>query len=68
MTQYRLQRDALEGVIAAPDLPGALRVYSIHLTHLAAAMRGPQVDAILDIHRRAPAEGGAWTGPPTGSL
>ena len=67
VAQYSLQRVALEGVIAAPGLPGALRVYSIHLTHLADATRGPQVDAILDIHRRAPAEGGAWTGPPTGS-
>jgi endonuclease/exonuclease/phosphatase family metal-dependent hydrolase len=67
VTQYSLQRIALEGVIAVPGPTGALRVYSIHLTHLADATRGPQVDTILDIHRRAPAEGGAWTGPPAGS-
>jgi endonuclease/exonuclease/phosphatase family metal-dependent hydrolase len=58
--QYSLQRVALEGVIATPA--GPVRVYSIHLTHLADATRSPQVDAILDIHRRAPAEGGAWCG------
>ena len=67
VAQYSLQRVALEGVIAVPNPTGALRVYSIHLTHLADATRGPQVDAILDIHRRAPTEGGAWTGPRTGS-
>jgi endonuclease/exonuclease/phosphatase family metal-dependent hydrolase len=58
--QYSLQRVALEGVIATGQ--GPVRVYSIHLTHLADATRSPQVDAILDVHRRAPAEGGAWCG------
>jgi endonuclease/exonuclease/phosphatase family metal-dependent hydrolase len=58
--QYSLQRVALEGVIGTAA--GPVRVYSIHLTHLADATRSPQVDAILDIHRRAPAEGGAWCG------
>lgn len=67
VAQHSLQRVALESVIAVPGTTGALRVYSIHLTHLADATRGPQVDAILDIHRRAPAEGGAWTGSQTGS-
>jgi endonuclease/exonuclease/phosphatase family metal-dependent hydrolase len=60
VVQYSLQRVALEGVIATGC--GAVRVYSIHLTHLADATRSPQVDAILDIHRRAPVEGGAWCG------
>ena len=61
--QHSLQRVALEGVISGGSGgSGPVRVYSIHLTHLADATRGPQVDAILDIHRRAPAEGGAWCG------
>jgi endonuclease/exonuclease/phosphatase family metal-dependent hydrolase len=61
--QHSLQRVALEGVISRGSGGSApVRVYSIHLTHLADATRGPQVDAILDIHRRAPAEGGAWCG------
>ena len=67
VAQYSLQRVALEGVIASQGASGALRVYSIHLDHLTDAARGPQVDAILDIHCRAPAEGGAWSGPLTGS-
>lgn len=58
--QYSLQRCALEGVIAAGN--GALRVYSIHLTHLSDESRAPQVERILDIHARAFGEGGAWCG------
>ena len=34
----------------------------MHLSHLCAATRMPQVDALLDIHARAPGEGGAWCG------
>ncbi|MGQ0662451.1 MAG: endonuclease/exonuclease/phosphatase family protein [Pseudomonadota bacterium] len=60
LIQFSLQRAALEGVIATAR--GAVRFYSIHLTHLADASRGPQVEALLDIHARAPAEGGAWCG------
>lgn len=60
LTQYSLQRCALEGVIATPF--GPVRFYSIHLTHVDDASRLPQVEAILDIHRRAPGEGGAWCG------
>ena len=60
LVQYSLQRAALEGVIATRD--GAIRVYSIHLTHLADESRAPQVDAVLSIHARAPGEGGAWCG------
>lgn len=59
-TQYSLQRCALEGVIAAGS--SALRVYSIHLTHLSDESRAPQVERILDIHARAFSEGGAWCG------
>ena len=50
-----LQRSALEGVIAVRA--GHVRVYSIHLTHLAAETRLPQVEALLGIHANAVREG-----------
>lgn len=55
-----LQRSALEGVIRA----GArlVRFYSVHLTHLSAETRLPQVQALLTIHRNAPVEGAALAG------
>ena len=63
-----LQRSALEGVIAVRG--GHVRVYSVHLTHLAAATRLPQVEALLRVHANAVREGtpvsghglgGEWT-------
>ena len=50
-----LQRSALEAVIAAGA--GHVRVYSVHLTHLSAATRFPQVDALLGVHANAAREG-----------
>ena len=50
-----LQRSALEAVIAVGD--GHLRVYSVHLTHLSAATRLPQIDTLLAIHANAVREG-----------
>ena len=45
------------------DTPaGPIRVYSAHLSHLSAETRVPQIEALLDIIARAPAEGGAWCG------
>lgn len=55
-----VQRSALEGLLYIDDR--ALRVYSIHLTHLSAETRLPQVKRLLDIHRQAPVEGTALTG------
>lgn len=55
-----LQRSALEGVIESKV--GLVRVYSIHLTHLAAETRLPQIETLLAIHRRAPEEGQGMTG------
>ena len=73
-----LQRSALEAVIAVRE--GHVRVYSVHLTHLSASTRLPQVDALLGIHANAMREGppvsvgvpdGEWTQdgmpPPTPS-
>ena len=55
-----LQRSAIEATIIINGLP--LRVYSIHLTHLCAATRLPQVERILEIHRQAVHEGHAVSG------
>ena len=55
-----LQRSALEGVIESGR--GNLRVYSVHLTHLSAETRMPQVERLLEIHERAPVEGAALSG------
>lgn len=55
-----IQRSALEGLLQVGDR--ALRVYSIHLTHLSAETRLPQVEKLWDIHRQAPVEGAALTG------
>ncbi len=61
LTQHSIQQGALEAVIrSAGGTP--LRVYSVHLSHLAPATRLPQVAALLEIAARAPAEGGAWCG------
>lgn len=57
---HSIQQGALEAVIDTAR--GPVRIYSIHLSHLCSETRLPQVDTILDIHRRAPGEGGAWCG------
>ena len=61
LVQHSLQQGALEAVIAT-GRAGPVRVYSVQLSHLSPETRMPQVDALLDIHARAPAEGGAWCG------
>jgi endonuclease/exonuclease/phosphatase family metal-dependent hydrolase len=55
-----IQRSAQEGVIETGR--GLLRIYSVHLTHLASETRMPQVERLLDIHQRAPLEGAALCG------
>jgi len=55
-----IQRSALEGVIESGR--GLLRVYCVHLTHLSAATRMPQLERLLDLHERAPVEGAALCG------
>lgn len=61
VNQHTMQRGALETVIDLPAI-GPVRVYSTHLCHITAATRLPQVDRLLEIHRKAPGEGGAWSG------
>jgi len=66
LDRYNFEGSALEAVI---DVEGdALRVYSIHLGHMIGAERLKQIELLLDIHRRAPQEGGAWTGPDASDL
>lgn len=57
---FDLQRGFVEATIATPD--GALRVYSVHLSHLTAHQRAPQVEALLAAVTDAAARGPAWDG------
>ncbi len=60
LTQHSIQQGALEAVVETPA--GPIRIYSTHLSHLIADIRLDQVEVVLDIHRRAYGEGGAWCG------
>lgn len=55
-----IQRSALEVTLRCAGR--LLRVYSVHLTHLSAATRLPQVEALLAIHAGAAFEGAAVSG------
>jgi len=60
LKQHSIQHGCTECVIAAGD--AHIRVHSLKFCHLSSATRLPQVDFLLDLHRRAPADGGAWCG------
>ncbi len=51
---------ALECMIRTPA--GPVRVFSLHLAHIAAEERLEQIDYLLGEHRRAVSEGGPWSG------
>ena len=60
LTQHSIQQGILEAVI---DLgKGPIRFYSVNLSHLCSETRLPQVEAMHEIFRKAPSEGGAWCG------
>jgi endonuclease/exonuclease/phosphatase family metal-dependent hydrolase len=61
LRQFSLQRSALEGVIITP-LGRALRVMSVHLSHLSDADRENQVLRLLALHKQAYGEGPGWSG------
>ncbi len=61
LKQHSIQQGALEAVVRSPR-GSAVRVYSTHLSHLSPATRLPQVEMLIEINRRAYAEGGAWCG------
>jgi endonuclease/exonuclease/phosphatase family metal-dependent hydrolase len=54
------QNAALEGLIRTPA--GALRVFSIHLSHIGVEERLEQIAFLKALHRRVPLEGGPWSG------
>lgn len=60
INQHSVQKGILETVIDTPL--GALRVYCVHLCHLCAQTRLPQIDTIQHVLSNAPMEGGAWNG------
>lgn len=51
---------ALECMIRTPA--GPVRFLSLHLAHIAVEERLEQIDYLLAEHRRAPSEGGPWSG------
>ncbi len=51
---------ALECMIRTPA--GPVRLFSLHLAHIAAEERLEQIDYLLAEHRRAPCDGGPWSG------
>ena len=57
--QRDVQRCAVEAVLALPG--GPIRLYSLHLSHLTAGTRMPQVEALLAMVAAAPRDGMAWT-------
>jgi len=51
---------ALECMIRTPA--GPVRVFSLHLAHIAAEERLEQIDYLLAEHRRTPSDSGPWSG------
>ncbi|MER9946978.1 endonuclease/exonuclease/phosphatase family protein [Mesorhizobium sp. M0047] len=51
---------ALECMIRTPA--GPVRVLSLHLAHIAVEERLEQIDYLMAAHRRAPSDGGPWSG------
>jgi len=54
------QNAALECLIHTPS--GPVRFFSVHLAHIAVEERLEEIDQLLARHRRAPLEGGPWSG------
>ena len=60
VTDLSIQRSAIEASIRVNER--LIRFYSIHLTHLSAQTRLPQIDLLLDVHRSALQDGFAISG------
>jgi len=58
--EFTMDMTAVEAVVDAPK--GPLRVWSIHLSSVSRRERMVQIDKLLDLHDRATATAGAWTG------
>ncbi len=59
--RHNMVAGVLEGIVKLPN-DGALRIYNAHLGARSRHDRVAQIISIRDAIRRAPAEGGAWTG------
>ncbi len=57
---YNMQGQALEGMIRTPW--GAIRVVSLHLSHIGVEERLAQLAFLHQRHRETPFDGGAWCG------
>jgi len=57
---FDLQRGFVEAGIDTPS--GPLRVHSVHLSHVGAQQRLPQVRALMEIVQAAPRTGSTWDG------
>ena len=58
--QFSLQRSALEGVVTLPS--GSVKLYTVHLHHIAPSLRMEQLEALLQVIDQAPRSGGVWCG------
>lgn len=55
---FDLHRGCVEAFIETPE--GPMRVYSVHLSHISASQRFPELDQLLGYVQRAPVDGAAW--------
>ena len=60
LSQHSIQQGMLEGVVETGS--GAVRVCSVHLSHLCPETRLPQIARIKEILAAVHGEGGAWCG------
>ena len=66
VSHFNSQATMLEGIIEKDG--HALRVYSLHLSHLSQKERLDQVDWLLELNRRVWLEGGVWSADPNWRL
>jgi endonuclease/exonuclease/phosphatase family metal-dependent hydrolase len=60
VNEFNMDTGGIECVVDTPA--GPLRVYSVHLSAVSTRERLLQIDRLLECHRHAPTNGGAWTG------
>ncbi len=60
VTHLNMDTGGTECVVDTPS--GPLRVYSVHLSAVSTRERLLQIDRLLECHRHAQVNGGAWTG------
>ena len=58
--QFNMDTGGIECVVDTPS--GPLRVFSVHLAAVSTQERLLQIDRLLECHRHAQTNGGAWTG------